>query len=159
VYTHAVRAPSIRLARPADLAAIATVHAASVRALCAGHYSPQAIEQWLAPSPGLYDRMLRSSTVYVAERAGQVVAFAAVRLATREVRAMYVSPGATGGGLGLRLMQRLERVARAFGAAELRLSATLNAVGFYERLGWRRDARDTGTRPPQRCVAMRKRLR
>ena len=158
MYTHEVRAPSIRLARPADLAAIATVHAASVRALCAGHYPPQAIEQWLAPSPGLYDRLLRSSTVYVAERAGRVLAFAAVRLATREVRAMYVSPGATGDGLGLRLMLRLERVARALGIAELRLSATLNAVGFYERLGWRRDPVRADKRPAQRCVAMRKRL-
>nr|WP_263429321.1 GNAT family N-acetyltransferase [Nannocystis pusilla] len=134
------------------------VHAASVRALCAGHYSPQTIEQWLAPSPGLYDRMLRSSTVYVAERAGRVVAFAAVRLATREVRAMYVSPGVTGGGLGLRLMRRVERVARAVGIAELRLAATLNAVGFYERLGWRRDSARGGKRPAQRCVPMRKRL-
>ncbi|MBZ5709085.1 GNAT family N-acetyltransferase [Nannocystis pusilla] len=153
-----MRAPSIRLARSADLAAIAMVHAASVRALCAGHYSPQTIEQWLAPSPGLYDRMLRSSTVYVAERAGRVVAFAAVRLATREVRAMYVSPGVTGGGLGLRLMRRVERVARAVGIAELRLAATLNAVGFYERLGWRRDSARGGKRPAQRCVPMRKRL-
>ncbi|WAS98314.1 GNAT family N-acetyltransferase [Nannocystis punicea] len=153
-----MRAPSIRLARPADLAAIATVHAASVRQLCAGHYPPQAIDQWLAPSPGLYARMLRSSTVYVAERGGQVVAFAAVRLATREVRALYVSPGAAGGGLGLRLMRRLERVARAFGMVELRLWATLNAVGFYERLGWRRDVRQSGKRPPHRCVPMRKRL-
>lgn len=129
-----------------------------MRALCAGHYSQQAIEQWLAPSPGLYDRLLRSSTVYVAERAGRVLAFAAVRLATREVRAMYVSPGATGDGLGLRLMRRMERVARALGIAELRLSATLNAVGFYERMGWRREPVRAGKRPAPRCVAMRKRL-
>lgn len=158
MYTPLVRAPSIRLARSSDLAAIATVHAASVRTLCAGHYPPQTIDQWLAPSPGLYVRMLRSSTVYVAERTGEVVAFAAVRLATREVRAMYVSPGATGGGLGQRLMLRLERVARAVGIGELHLAATLNAVGFYERLGWRCDARKASPRAPLRCVAMRKRL-
>lgn len=156
MYTHPVRAPSIRLARPSDLAAIARVHAASVRGLCAAHYPPQAIEQWLAPSPGLYVRMLRSSTVYVAERSGVVVAFAAVRLATREVRAVYVAPDEAGGGLGQRLLLRLERVARALGIHELRLAATLNAVGFYERHGWRRDPRPSPAR--QRCVAMRKRL-
>lgn len=158
MYTHPVRAPSIRLARTSDLAAIASVHAASVRELCAAHYSPQAIEQWLAPSPGLYARMLRSSTVYVAERSREVVGFAAIRLATREVRAVYVSPDAAGCGLGQRLLTRLERVARALGIRELRLVATLNAVGFYERLGWRRDPRPPPARPPQRCVAMRKRL-
>lgn len=158
MYTQAVRAPSIRLARPSDLAAIASVHAASVRGLCAAHYPPQAIEQWLAPSPGLYVRMLRSSTVYVAERSREVVGFAAVRLATREVRAVYVRPGAAGRGLGQRLLARLERVARAVGIRELRLVATLNAVGFYERLGWRRDARPSPSPSPQRCVAMRKRL-
>lgn len=159
MYTRPVKLPSIRQARVSDLTAIARVHAASVRGLCAGHYRAQEIEEWLAPSPGLYARMLKSSTVFVAERSGEVVGFAAVRLATREVRAMYVTPGAAGKGIGLRLMLRLERVARALGIRELRLVATLNAVGFYERLGWRR-APDDDSRPRRRrCVAMRKRLR
>lgn len=153
-----MRGPSIRLAKACDLASIARVHAASVRGLCARDYSRPEIEQWLAPNPGLYGRLLRSSTVFVAERAGQVLAFAAVRLATREVRAMYVAPAAAGQGLGVRLMQRVERVARAFGLRELRLAATLNAVEFYERLGWRRDRRAAACPRGSRCVAMRRRL-
>lgn len=153
-----MKPPSIRLARTSDIPAIARVHAASVRGLCARHYRREDIDQWLAPGPGLYARMLKSATVFVAERAGEVVGFAAVRLATREVRALYVTPGAAGGGLGQRLLLRLERVARALGIRELRLSATLNAVGFYERLGWRREPEEAGTVRRRRCVAMRKRL-
>jgi putative acetyltransferase len=153
-----VKPPSIRLARASDVAAIATVHAASVRGLCARHYRRREIEQWLAPNPGLYARMLRTSTVFVAEASGQVVGFAAVRLASREVRALYIVPGAAGGGLGLRLMLRIERMARAYGLRELHLSATLNAVAFYERLGWRRDPHDDTASPERRCVSMRKRL-
>jgi putative acetyltransferase len=159
VYTHPVNAPSIRLARASDLVPIAEVHVASIRGLCARHYPRTVIEQWLSPGPGLYERLLRSSTVFVAERAGEVVGFAAVRLATHEVRAVYVMPGAAGGGLGLRLMQRLERIARAVGLRELRLAATLNAVPFYEHLGWRRHGDEDLVRSGGRCVPMRKRLR
>lgn len=158
MYTRGVVSPSIRLAKAADLPGIARVHAASVRGLCAGHYRRGEIDAWLAPGPGLYARLLKSSTVFVAEMAGEVVGFAAVRLATREVPALYVAPSAAGAGLGLRLLRRVERVARAVGIRELRLSATLNAVAFYERSGWRREAEAVGGRG-HRCVPMRKRLR
>lgn len=157
LYTHRVVRTSIRLARPTDLGAIARVHEASVRELCRGHYEPREIAEWLAPNPGMFVRLLRQATVYVATRGGAVVGFAAVAVARREIRAVYVDPGAAGGGLGVRLLQRAERVARALGVRELRLAATLNAVGFYERCGWIRD--EAGAIPrSRRCVPMRKRL-
>jgi hypothetical protein len=54
-------------------------------------------------------------------------------------------------------LRRAERFARALGVRELHLAATLNAVEFYERHGWKRD--EGGTVPAgRRCVPMRKRL-
>lgn len=148
---------SIRQARAGDLGAIARVHAASVRELCRGHYDVREIADWLAPNPGMFARLLRQATVFVATRGGEIVGFAAVAIGRREIRAVYVDPCAAGGGLGLRLLQRAERIARALGVRELHLAATLNAVGFYERCGWVRD--EAGAIPPgRRCVPMRKRL-
>lgn len=148
---------SIRLARPGDLGAIARVHAAAIRELCREHYEPREIADWLAPNPGMFVRLLRHATVFVAIHDGDVVGFAAVAVGRREVRAVYVDPCAAGGGLGGRLLQRAERIARALGVRELHLAATLNAVGFYERQGWTRD--ETGKPPPgRRCVPMKKRL-
>jgi GNAT superfamily N-acetyltransferase len=157
LYTHPVARTSIRLARPGDLGSIARVHAASIRELCRGHYEARELAEWLAPNPGMFVRLLRHATVFVATRAAEVVGFAAVAVHRREIRAVYVDPSAAGGGLGVRLLQRAERVARALGVRELHLAATLNAVGFYERCGWTRD--ESGAAPPgRRCVPMRKRL-
>lgn len=149
---------SIRLARPGDLTAIARIHVASVRGLCRTHYAPGQLERWVRQGPRLYEWMLRSSTVFVAERGGVVVGFAAVALARREVRAVYVHPRVAGLGVGPRLLQRCERTARAFGIRVLRLSAALNAVRFYERFGW---ARSAAGRSPHGlpCIHMRKLLR
>lgn len=148
---------SIRLARPDDLGAIARVHAAAIRGLCRGHYEPREIADWLAPNPGMFVRLLRQATVFVATCDGDVVGFSAVAIGRREVRAVYVDPCAAGGGLGGRLLGRAERIARALGVRELHLAATLNAVAFYERHGWTRDEKGKAS-PGRRCVPMRKRL-
>lgn len=148
---------SIRLADSTDLDAIARVHAASVRSMCAASYRRDELERWIHTGPGLYERLLASSTVYVATLSQEVVGFAAVSIARREVRALYIDPAFAGRGLGARLLRRLELVARALGLRELRLAATLNAIRFYERCGWTRDPRaPAGSKV--RCVPMRKRL-
>lgn len=148
---------SIRLAGSTDLAAIARVHAASVRALCSAAYRDEQLETWVHAGPGLYRRLLGSATVYVATVSRAVVGFAAVSAARREVRALYVDPAFVGLGLGARLLLRVEQVARALGLREIRLAATLNAVHFYERCGWSRDAR-APVRADSLCLPMRKRL-
>lgn len=148
---------SIRLANAGDLAAMARVHLASVRVLCSGHYGREEIERWTTVDPGLYARLLRSATVYVAARSGVVVGFAALSVARREIRAVYVDPAAAGGGVGGRLLTRLERLARALGVRELHLAATLNAVAFYERHGWALDEAHPAL-ANHRCVPMYKRL-
>jgi YbgC/YbaW family acyl-CoA thioester hydrolase len=51
---------------------------------------------------------------------------------------MAVHQALRGSGVGARVLQALVNAARARGDRALRLSAQLSAVGFYERLGWRR---------------------
>jgi GNAT superfamily N-acetyltransferase len=78
----------------------------------------------------------------------------------RQVRQVVVAPHARGLGLGRELMGALEMIARGEDAAELWLNARLDAVGFYDRLGWASEGDEfvsTLTGIPH--VLMRKRLR
>jgi predicted GNAT family N-acyltransferase len=50
---------------------------------------------------------------------------------------LAVAPAARGRGLGGRLVFEAERVAREAGAARIVLAAQADAIGLYERLGYR----------------------
>ena len=129
----------VRRALPDDAEAVCTVHKASVRGLCAGRYSPEQIEAWIGDRrPEHYRHAMTEGgeAMVVAERAGGgVVGFASLQGA--EVVAVYVSPAAAGRGTGTALLRAIEREARARGVDRLHLSASLNAVPFYEAMGYR----------------------
>jgi N-acetylglutamate synthase-like GNAT family acetyltransferase len=73
------------------------------------------------------------------------------------INATCVRPDAARRGIGRTLVAVMEAAARASGATEVRLNATLNAVGFYETLGYSR-AGDASNRLPSGvelpCVVM-----
>ena len=54
-----------------------------------------------------------------------------------KLRSLFVEPGLQGKGVGARLVAHLEAHARKAGVAELHLSSSITARGFYERLGYR----------------------
>jgi putative acetyltransferase len=54
-----------------------------------------------------------------------------------KLRSLFVEPGLHGKGVGARLVAHLEAHARKAGVAELHLSSSITARGFYERLGYR----------------------
>ncbi|GAB7080569.1 N-acetyltransferase family protein [Megalodesulfovibrio paquesii] len=66
-------------------------------------------------------------------RPGRVLGFAS--LTGDELKMLYVDPAAQGSGLGHRLFQAMEAEARRRGLVRLRLRASANARGFYERQG------------------------
>jgi ribosomal protein S18 acetylase RimI-like enzyme len=53
-----------------------------------------------------------------------------------EIQGLYVSPQSAGQGIGTHLMRILENRAREMGIEMLQLFSSLNAVSFYERLGY-----------------------
>jgi GNAT superfamily N-acetyltransferase len=63
---------------------------------------------------------------------GDVAGYGELRVDENEVRAVYVSPTYAGDGVGSLLLEQLEVRARAHDLDELQLTASLNAVGFYE---------------------------
>jgi putative acetyltransferase len=61
-----------------------------------------------------------------------------IGLEEAEVYSFFVAPDLQGRGVGRSLLSHVERLARRRGHERLRVSASLTAVGFYERLGYRR---------------------
>lgn len=131
--------PALRLRRatPSDAAACAAIMRAAIRALPPGALPARARAAW-ASLPALYHRwaMGPGGEVYlVAERAGRLVGYAALR--GDELTAAFVRPRAQGAGVGRALVVAVAARARRRGARRLRVLAARPAVSFYVALGFR----------------------
>jgi len=127
---------NIRRAGQEDCQSIGSVHAAAVRGISTGLYTPEEIQAWAVPrKPESYEESIRRKEFFVAEEGGVIVGFGVLNQASAEVEAVYVSPEPGRRGGGLKVLRKLEERARALGLEVLRLNASLNAVTFYERAG------------------------
>lgn len=72
---------------------------------------------------------------FVAEEEG-ILGFFILGLDGAELNALYLHPDAVGGGIGRRLFEHAQHLARIDGVNELKLTSTLNAVGLYEACGF-----------------------
>ncbi|MDQ7832090.1 MAG: GNAT family N-acetyltransferase [Desulfovibrionaceae bacterium] len=127
----------IRLAASGDRQALAAMHVASIRELCAGHYEVGQIEAWTASiTPEAYDQALREKIFLVAEEAGGIVGLGILDPDAACIDAVYVAPHAVRQGIGARLVACLEDQACRADCRCLTVYATLNAVGFYSLLGY-----------------------
>jgi putative acetyltransferase len=132
----------VRRAVTADAAILCDLHKASVRALCAGAYSAAQIELWLAlRSADDYRRaMIAGEVMLAATYADRVVGFASTKGA--ELLALYVDPK-LGRGAGGTLLLAAEEQVRSTGERALHVQSTPNAVAFYRKHGYMREARTT----------------
>lgn len=156
------RAAHIRPAEPEDRAALAELHAASIRRLCAGSYALEQVASWAGLiRPEIYDEALEHKILLTACADGRPCALGILDPAGAEVDALYVAPEHAGRGAGSALLREMEKRAAREGLAELTVQATLNARDFYARRGYAfvADAEHVlpdGTRLA--CVRMRKAL-
>lgn len=131
----------IRPALAADAAACAAVMRAAVRAVSPSLHPPAALAAW-SSLPALYHRWAMGpgrETYLVAERAGRILGYAALR--GPELTAVFVRPRAQGRGVGRALVGALAGRARRAGHRRLRVLAARAAVPFYASLGFRGAAR------------------
>lgn len=129
---------SVRPAELVDRGQILEVHVSAIRELCATHYTAEQIETWAGRlRADSYDRVLRERELLVAVEADVVVGFGQLDAVTGEIEAIYVRPSAARRGVGSGLLHALEDIARSAGLQELFLDASLNAIAFYERAGFR----------------------
>lgn len=129
--------PNQRPATQADLADLWALRTRAVRASCASHYPPEVIDTWCAsPAPESLPGLVAAGGALVAQEAGRMLGYAILDLDSGEVDAVFVEPSEQGRGIALQLLVALEAMALARGLTRLFLSASLNAVPFYQRAGF-----------------------
>jgi len=104
--------------------------------LAKDHYPPDVIASWMGErTPAFYEKLIANGLMVVAEQGGTIVGF--VDAEPGEVTRLFVQPGVSGRGLGGHLLQIGIEQARRGHKGPIKVEATLNAVGFYERYGFK----------------------
>jgi putative acetyltransferase len=127
----------IRPATTGDAPSIERVHRESIRGITDPVYSRADLESWAS---GLYPDRYRRAMDEMGERvllaeAGRAVAFCSWR--GDEVMGLYVVPEFTRRGIARRLLGMAESAIAADGHDHVTLGASLSALPFYERCGYR----------------------
>jgi GNAT superfamily N-acetyltransferase len=130
---------TIRKATPEDVHEVHEVHTIAIRTGAADLYDPKVVDVWVdAFNPENFPKNVERMEFHVAELLdGRIAAFVAFDLETTEVDSVYVAPWGQGMGLGSLLMGLAEDTARQAGLRTMWLDASLNAVSFYAKLGWK----------------------
>ena len=157
-----------RRAGPADAEAIALAHRDSIRSIGPGYYPLEVVEAWSAGlTPDIYvQAMLSGEAFFIAtgelEGAPVVLGFATHRVDDdRDGTSVYVRGAASRQGVGTALLRLAEAHARAHGARNIQIQASLAGVEFYRANGFEEVGRGearllSGRSMP--CVFMRKQL-
>lgn len=153
---------AIRVPTDADLAAIRQAHLAAIESFGPSAYDDAAVEAWAHTDDPPEDRYdLTTGHWIVAERADAVVGFGHLDPEAGEIVAVYVHPDHARGGVGSAILAELEGYARGAGIEEVELTASLNAVSFYEQLGYAPQGavtHETSVGVELDCMRMTKRL-
>jgi len=140
----------IRDATHTDRQGIRAVHVRSIRELGASAYSSEQVDAWAAgrESADYAAPVDAADTEYVvAVDDSEVVGFGSLTLTPpseyerpteAEITAVYVDPAVAREGVGTRIYEELERRARDADVDALGLTASRNAVPFYEAHGYER---------------------
>jgi putative acetyltransferase len=110
-------------------------------------------QAWAAKlTPSGMEMKLRELEIWVAERAGIVAGWGAIR--GDKLEGLYTAPEFAGQGVGAGLLDRLEGLMRDREFPSVRAEASSNARGFYLRRGYR----TTGPQTPQGAWPIAKEL-
>jgi GNAT superfamily N-acetyltransferase len=127
---------SFRPARREDAETVFSITKASIGGLGAASYSRNQIENWMgARTPAFYEELIANGRMTVCVRDGVVVGF--VDAEPGEVTRLFILPEAAGVGLGRRLLEIGITQARLGHHGTIKLEATINAEGFYQKHGFR----------------------
>jgi ubiquinone/menaquinone biosynthesis C-methylase UbiE/GNAT superfamily N-acetyltransferase len=132
---------TIRNMAAADRDAVISIHRQSIFGMCKDHYAVQEMKAWTDRlTPELFDEGMKdeNNVGVVAVAANIVIGYGFFSVSDRELRALYVLPQYAGQGAGRLIMFRLEDMAREKGLRRLSLQSTVNAVEFYQKLGYQK---------------------
>ncbi len=132
-----------RIATPNDAQDMVRVHFNAVQAVSTEFYNKEVLMAWSpAPSVQRVDWLAgiilnANSSCHVAtSEVGKIMAFAIYLLEEQSLQALYVDPENSTMGIGSTLINRVEKCAELAGANILYLKASINAVPFYQAMGF-----------------------
>ena len=128
---------ALRPMLPADVSLLREIFRDSIAELTADDYSEAQQEAWasMADDEAEFGKKLAGQLTLVATLGGSAVGFASLFDKDR-VGMLYVHPAAAGQGAAAMLMDALEKLAGARGAAKLMVDASDSARGFFEKRGY-----------------------
>ncbi len=128
---------ALRPALPADFPDLGILFQASIEELASQAYNDDQRAMWAAKAEHAetWAKHLGACLTLVAEEDGEPVGFAAMR-DNAMIENVHVHPDMAFMGVGRHLVDALERLAQARGAAKLAASVTDNALPFFEKLGY-----------------------
>lgn len=142
----------IRRMVPTDAEDMHRIHTEAVTAVCAAFVEPAAVAAWLhGRTAAKYVEASETGgeTFWIAALdGGPVIGFASWR--RDELVSLFVDPAHHGRGVGDALFNACERDAAKYGHTPRRLTATLNAVSYYEARGFRQIRESYRVRQGQR---------
>lgn len=130
----------IRTASLADVPELAMIQRDAIDAIDDRSYAPDARRAWRDRPAGELRALVSAGRYRVAEQDGALIGGAGWQEAedgsAATIRAVFVHPSVHGQGVGAALVSAIEAEIASRGIARLIVPAALNAVGFYERLGY-----------------------
>ncbi len=122
---------------PADTIALQDLYAQSIEELTADDYNEDQRLAWIsrAADPVAFAKRLSENLTLIVEREGEALGFASLKGNT-EIDLLYVHPFAAGEGVATALLDALERLAAARGAATLTADVSDTAHDMFQSRGY-----------------------
>lgn len=129
--------PLVREASEDDRGAIYEVHVAAVQGVTSSTYSDVELAIWEATlSPDMYSLDRPDGLFLVVERKSEIVGFVEASVTDPEIDKLYVDPRCQRNGVATLLVEEIEYRIRGHEESSLYVEASLNAVPFYESVGF-----------------------
>ena len=122
---------------PADAPMLAEIFRVSIEELTGDDYSQEQQQAWASGADDLaaFAERLAARLTLVATLNGSPVGFAALE-GSDKIDMLYVHPAVVGQGVGNLLIDALEKLAAARGAAKLTVQASDSASAFFQHRGF-----------------------
>ena len=130
----------IRKVTPIDVPGIVGLHRKVVSETNAKQYNSKVIGEWLSQiTPEKVEKQLKVKTTswYLIELNTKIIGFCQFPIAKKIIYQLNIDPQYQGKGYGKTLYRFMEKQFKDSGADKIELNSTLNALPFYEHLGFR----------------------
>ncbi len=133
---------NIRAATRDDAHSIWELRTKAIRHTCLTHYPKEIVSQWAnSPIPDNFETLLINLNAIVAEQSsedeqGSLLGFGFIDKEHSRLESLFVDPKTSRRGIGRLIATALILSARQANLSQLELSSTLNAVAFYQSIGF-----------------------